>query len=70
MPEVGGLHHRYERELLDGPSSTTDQYHEVAATVGTSAGAIKSAIHGVRARFGGLLRSPIAETVASGRDRR
>jgi RNA polymerase sigma-70 factor (ECF subfamily) len=40
-------------------------YHDVAEELGTTEGAVKTSIHRLRRRFGQLLRSEIAETVAS-----
>lgn len=40
-------------------------YRQVAAALDTSEGAVKTAVHRLRQRFGRLLRGEIAETVAS-----
>ena len=40
-------------------------YQDVASSLGTSAGAIKTAVHRLRRRFGQLLRAEVAETVSS-----
>jgi RNA polymerase sigma factor (sigma-70 family) len=40
-------------------------YREVAEELGTTEGAVKTSIHRLRQRFGQLLRTEIAETVAS-----
>ena len=50
--------------FLTGQQPTTS-YREVAAELGTSEGAVKTSIHRLRQRYGQLLRSEIAETVAS-----
>jgi RNA polymerase sigma factor (sigma-70 family) len=64
-----------------GPSSQFDQlrvflagdscsisYKEMARTLGTSEGAIKTAVHRLRRRFGKLLREEVADTVAAPED--
>jgi hypothetical protein len=43
-------------------------YAAVAARLGTSEGAVKTAVHRLRSRFQSLLRQRVAETVADGRD--
>ena len=43
-------------------------YTAVAARLGTSEGAVKTAVHRLRRRFQLLLRERVAETVANGRD--
>ena len=40
-------------------------YHEVADELGTTEGAVKTSTHRLRRRFGQILRSEIADTVAS-----
>jgi RNA polymerase sigma-70 factor (ECF subfamily) len=50
--------------FLTGQESETS-YREVAATLETSEGAVKTAVHRLRQRFGQLLREEIAETVSS-----
>lgn len=49
---------------LTGAHSRTS-YRDVAASLGTSEGAVKMSIHRLRQRFGQLLRAEIAETVSS-----
>lgn len=44
---------------------THTSYRDVAAELGTTEGAVKTSIHRLRRRFGQLLRSEIADTVAS-----
>jgi RNA polymerase sigma-70 factor (ECF subfamily) len=43
-------------------------YAAAAIRLGTSAGAVKAAVHRLRRRFQSLLRERVAETVADGRD--
>lgn len=54
---------RLEPFLVDGADQGA--YREVATELGTSAGAVKVAVHRLRRRFGELLRAEIAETVGS-----
>lgn len=57
-----------EFQVLEGyltGDKSRASYREVAAELGTSEGAVKMAIHRLRQRFGQLLRSEIADTVAS-----
>ena len=44
------------------------RYSELAAALGVSEGAVKTAVHRLRQRYGGLLREEIAGTVASNAD--
>jgi RNA polymerase sigma-70 factor (ECF subfamily) len=44
------------------------RYQDVAAHLGTSEGAVKTAVHRLRKRFGQLLRAEVAETVADPND--
>ena len=43
-------------------------YHELAARLGMSEGAVKVAVHRLRARYRELLRETVADTVAAGTD--
>ncbi len=71
---LGRLRHEYEaigKQALFAklePSLTTEPepgfYSETAVELGTSTGALKVALHRLRRRFGELLRSEIAYTVA------
>lgn len=45
-----------------------ERYREVAARLDMTAGAVKTAVHRLRRRFGECLRAEIAETVADSRD--
>jgi len=45
----------------DAPEAS---YHELAAALGMSEGAVRTALHRLRQRFGALLRDEIAQTVA------
>jgi RNA polymerase sigma-70 factor (ECF subfamily) len=42
-----------------------DRYREIAAALGLSDGAVKTAVHRLRERYGRLLREEVAETVSS-----
>jgi RNA polymerase sigma-70 factor (ECF subfamily) len=43
-------------------------YQDVAAHLGLSEGAVKTAVHRLRKRYGQLLRAEVAETVADPHD--
>jgi RNA polymerase sigma-70 factor (ECF subfamily) len=45
-----------------------DRYREIAAALGVTDGAVKTAVHRLRERYGRLLREEVAETVASPED--
>jgi RNA polymerase sigma-70 factor (ECF subfamily) len=45
-------------------NSVGPSYRELAATLGTTEGALRVAVHRLRRRFGFLLRQEIADTVA------
>ena len=51
------------KPCLTGDSG--DRYQEIAASLGMSEGAVKTAVHRFRERYGRLLREEVAETVAS-----
>lgn len=59
-----GTRERFERLrgfLTDGDG--TCSYHQVAEALGTSEGAVKTAVYRLRQRFGELLRDEVARTV-------
>lgn len=53
--------------LLTG-SPSDSSYKELAASLGTTEGALKVAVHRLRRRFGGVLREEIEDTVARPED--
>ena len=64
--ETSGRAAQFEavRPILAG-SPDGAPYAEIAASLGTTEGALKTAIHRLRQRYGELLRAEIAETVGS-----
>ncbi len=66
--EAGGERQfeRFQPYLVGGDVKTP--YKAVAAELGMSEGAVKTAVHRLRRRFGRLLRAEIAETVARPED--
>jgi RNA polymerase sigma factor (sigma-70 family) len=62
--EYGSIPHFDEiKSLLTGNPSGSS-YKELAASLGTTEGALKVAVHRLRRKFGGLLREEIKDTVA------
>ena len=63
---ASGKSELYDRvELLNDEQERSATYAEIAADLGMSLSAIKSAVSRLRARYGELVREEIAQTVSS-----
>ena len=66
--ESGDQAERFERLKPCLTGDQPDRYREIAAALGMTETAVKTAVHRMRERYGRLLRDEVAETVASAAD--